>query len=147
MPAALRWVSYLAGSAWPDGDETALYGVQQQWERAADELAAVVPQVDRLRTQLAGVLSGETATAAQARFEQLFAGEQSMGRLAQAVSGLGELAGQGGAEIEYTKLQIISTLAIAAAEIAYALQSAWATFGSSLAWIAPVEAITMASIR
>src|SRR4051812_47179584 len=93
------------------------------------------------------VLSGQTADAAAKQFAVLFEGEQSVPRLAEAMRGLRDMAREGAAEIEYTKLQIITTLAIAAVEIAYALHMVWETFGASWHWVAATEVTTIAAIR
>ena len=77
----------------------------------------------------------------------LFDGDASVDKLADGMSGLGDLARDTGAQIQSSKLNILSSLAIAAAEIAYELAMADWTFGASLAWIPVVEAITIAAIK
>jgi hypothetical protein len=43
MPASLQWVSYLAGSHWPQGDETVMFGLGDDWHSSADELNELIP--------------------------------------------------------------------------------------------------------
>jgi len=55
-----------------------------------------------------------------------------------------ELAFDTGTQIEYGKLMIVTTLAIALVEITWALSNAWETFGGSLSWVPVVEGMTVA---
>jgi hypothetical protein len=114
---------------------------------SADDLDRLIGDLNRIRAETQSVLSGETARAADEPFALLFDGEYSVGKLEEAMSALGDLAGYGGADIEYTKLQIITALAAAAAELLFALAGAVATGGRSLATIPVVEATTVATIR
>ena len=147
IPGPLQWLAYLTGSEWPQGDESAMFRIAQYWRDSADELAELIPELNRVRHQTSSVLSGATADAAAENFRLLFDGDYSVDKLADAMSALGELCKNAGTEIEYTKLQIITSLAIAGAEIAYAIACAPATFGGSLSWIPPIEAITLATVR
>lgn len=147
IPPSLQWVSYLVGSRWPQGDETAMFRIRDHWHEAAEELQILIPELNRVRSETAWVLFGDTAKAADEQFTLLFDGEYSVDKLAEAMTALGDLAGHGGAEIEYTKLQIIVALAIAATEITFAIANAATSVGGSLATIPVVEALTIASIR
>jgi hypothetical protein len=147
IPPELQWVAYLAGSEWPKGDEDAMWRIGKVWQGAVAQLNAVIPDLQRVQAETLSVLSGQTADAAVAAFQQEFSGDLSLENLAAAMSALGESARQTGTEIQYTKLNIIVTLAIAAVEISYYLYLAGLTFGASLALIPAVEAITIAAIR
>jgi len=147
IPPSLQWVSYLAGTEWPQGDETGMFRIRDAWHASADDLVDLIPDLNRVRAQVLSVLTGETAKAADEQFALLFDGEYSIGMLEEAMSALGDLAGQGGTEIEYTKLQIIATLAVAAAELQFALASAVGTGGKSLTAIPVIETVAAAAIR
>jgi hypothetical protein len=147
IPSYLEWVAYLTGSEWPQGDEDAMRRIGDHWRTASGELTALVPDLNRVRSETMSVLMGETADAAEEQFSMLFDGDYSVDKLSQAMSALGDLADGAGTEIEYTKLQIITSLAIAAAEISYALAAAPETFGGSLTLIPPAEAATMLTVR
>lgn len=146
FPASLRWVTYLAGG-WPAGSESAMRRMADYFLTAASELRDTQPALSRVREETASVLFGETASAAEAQFSMLFDGDYSIDKLADAVAALGDLADTCALEIEYAKLWILSTLAIAAFEIRTALASAHWTGGGSLAAIPVVEAATVMSIR
>ncbi|WP_073694056.1 alpha/beta hydrolase [Mycobacterium sp. ST-F2] len=147
IPGYLQWVSYLTGSEWPQGDEDAMRRIADCWRDAAGDLSDLVPDLNRVRSETMSVLMGETADAAEQQFAMLFDGDYSVDKLAEAMSALGELAGGAGTEIEYTKLQILTSLAIAAAEIAWALAAAPETFGASTALIPVTEAATIMTVR
>ena len=117
------------------------------WRDAAEDLSDLVPDLNRVRSETLSVLMGETADAAEEQFAMLFDGDYSVDKLSQAMSALGDLADGAGTEIEYTKLQILTSLAIAAAEIAWALAAAPETFGGSLGLIPVTEAATMMAVR
>jgi hypothetical protein len=63
------------------------------------------------------------------------------------MAALGGLAEGTGKNIEYTKLQILTSLAIAAFEISWALAQTSVTFGTSAAAIPVIEGATSAAIR
>ena len=147
IPAGLQWVSYLAGEQWPKGDETAMFQLGDDWNGASGQLSGLIASVQQVQSQTASAVSGQTAGAVAGQFASLLSGDSSMAALVSSMSALGSLATNTGTQIQYTKLQILTSLGIAAAEIAYALSAVEWTFGASLAWIPPVEAITMAVVR
>ena len=147
IPPELEWVSYLAGSEWPQGDEDAMFRIGGHWRNSADDLAKLIPDLNRVRQETIASLSGETATAADEQFKKLFDGDYSVDKLVDAMAAVGDLAWDQGTQIEYTKLQVLSTLAIVAAEIAWAIYNSWETLGASLAWIPTFEGFGIAVIR
>jgi hypothetical protein len=92
-------------------------------------------------------LTGETAQAADQQFAKLFCGEYSVAKLAEAMRALGDAAQNQGTQIQYTKLQILTTLAIAAGSIIWALANAEWSLGGSLAEIPVAELLAESSIR
>ncbi|MCP9271536.1 WXG100-like domain-containing protein [Mycolicibacterium arenosum] len=147
IPAGLQWVAYLAGQQWPQGSESAMRRIASDLQDGADELASLIPDLERVRARTAMVLSGTTASTADEQFELLFDGDYSVHKLADALDALGVLARTCGMDIEYAKLWIVSTLGIAAFEIRVAIANAQWTGGGSLAAIPVVEAVVAASIR
>src|SRR6202453_1039050 len=124
-----------------------MFQIGDDWNNSSQQMAAVIPQLQQLQTQMASVASGATAAAAAQQFQSLLSGDSSVQDLVNSMSALGGLATDTGTQIQYTKLQILTSLAIAAAEILYALAEADWTFGGSLALIPVIEAITMAAVR
>jgi hypothetical protein len=147
IPGALQWVSYLVGSQWPEGDEDAMFRIGSDWRASADDMTALIPDLNRMRASTMSALQGVTAGAADEQFKLLFDGDASVDKLADAMAALGGLADGTGKNIEYTKLQILTSLAIAAFEISWALAQTSVTFGASAAQIPIIEGATSVAIR
>jgi hypothetical protein len=147
IPGYLRWVSYLVGSQWPKGDEDAMFRIGNDWRTHAERMAGLTPELNRMRSSTMSALQGVTAGAADDQFRMLFDGDASVDKLADAMAALGDLADGTGKRIEYTKLQILTSLAIAAFEISWVLAQTSVTFGASAAQIPVIEGATSAAIR
>jgi hypothetical protein len=147
IPGYLQWVSYLVGSEWPKGDEDAMFRIGNEWRTRADDMTALIPDLNRMRASTMTALQGLTAGEADDQFRLLFDGDASVDNLAKAMAALGNLSDGGGKNIEYTKLQILTSLAIAAFEISWALAQTSVTAGASAARIPVIEATTSATIR
>jgi hypothetical protein len=148
IPGCLQWVAYLVGSAWPKGDEDAMYRIGNDWHNSSEQISALIPELNRIRSSTTAVLQGQTAQAADQQFKLLFDGKTSVGTLATAMGALGDLAAGTGKNIEHTKLEILTSLAIAAFEISWALAQTAATLGASDdVEILLIEESTIAAIR
>ncbi|WP_067669179.1 hypothetical protein [Nocardia miyunensis] len=128
MPQGLRWLSYLAGTAWPEGDEDKLFALAQDWHTAATDLRALISAVQTACDTALDNYSGSGRDQMASQFEALLSGDQSVDAIARNLQQIGDSVQDCGTQIEYTKLQIISTLAIMAAEIAWALATLWGAF-------------------
>jgi hypothetical protein len=149
IPSWLYWVAYLAGSQWPGhpASENGMWRSAGYWRGAAGELEALIPELQRVRSETQAVLAGQTAQAADQQFAMLFDGDYSMDKLVDAMRAIGDVAESLGTEIQYTKLQIITTLVIAAGSIIWALANAEWTFGGSLAEVPIAELLAENTIR
>jgi hypothetical protein len=147
IPGYLQWVAYLVGSQWPKGDEDAMYRIGSDWHNSAEQMSALNPELNRIRSSTMTVLQGQTAGAADQQFKLLFDSNASVDKLATAMGALGDLAAATGKSIEGTKLQILTSLAIAAFEISYALAQTAATAAASDVEILIIEESTIAAIR
>jgi hypothetical protein len=147
IPAYLQWVSYLVGSQWPKGDEDAMFRIGDDWQASALDMTGLIPELNRMRSSTMSALQGVTAGEADEQFRLLFDGDASVEKLAAAMIALGDLARGTGKSIEYTKLQILTSLAIAAFEISWALAQTSVTAGASAAQIPIIEGTTSAAIR
>ena len=128
MPQGLRWLSYLAGTAWPGGDEDKLFALAQDWHTAATDLQNLISAVQAACDTALDNYSGSGREQMASQFEALLSGDQSVDAIAKNLQQLGDSVQDCGTQIEYTKLQVISTLAIMAAEIAWALATMWGAF-------------------
>src|SRR5690349_6374620 len=99
------------------------------WHNAARQLEQLIPDLGRVRSETQAVLAGATAQAAAEQFAMLFDGDYAVAKLSGAMRGLGELAAGQGTQIQYTKLQILSTLAIALGAMWRAIAAADFTAG------------------
>lgn len=147
IPPSLQWVSYLAGSTWPQGTANGMGRIMEHFHAAAEDLESLVSDLNSVREETLSVLFGDLAVAADEQFAMLFDGDYTVDKLADAAKALGDSAGATGNEIEYTKLSVVVGLALAAAEISYALAMSGPTYGGSLSWIPITEMTTMAAFR
>jgi hypothetical protein len=147
IPAELHEVAYLVGKRWPEGDEDGMYEIGRILQKFSEQLSALIPALNRIRARTLEVLRGQTATAADSQFKLLFDGSASVHKLATAMGALADLAMVAAKGIVHTKLSILTSLAIAAFEIAWARAQTAATFGASEAEIPIIEISTIAAIR
>lgn len=124
-----------------------MFRIGSDWRASADDMTALIPDLNRMRASTMSALQGVTAGAADEQFKLLFDGDASVDKLADAMAALGGLADGTGKNIEYTKLQILTSLAIAAFEISWALAQTSVTFGASAAQIPIIEGATSVAIR
>lgn len=124
-----------------------MFRIGDDWHISAEQMAGLIPDLNQMRSNTMSALEGLTAGAADDQFSLLFDGDASVAKLAEAMAGLGDLAQSTGKSIEYTKLQILTSLAIAAFEISWALAQTSVTFGASAATIPVIEGATSLVIR
>ncbi|MET8875710.1 hypothetical protein [Nocardia sp. NPDC004604] len=129
MPAGLEWLSYLAGAAWPKGDEDSMFALDDDYKTAAKSLNGLIEQLHTACNTATDNYSGDGADKMKSQFDKFFSGDQSIAKMVENLNQIGKSAHDMGAEIEHTKLQVIITLSILAAEIAYALTT-W--FGAAV---------------
>ena len=147
IPLSLQWVSYLAGGAWPQGSESGMVRIQEILADASEQLDDLIPELNRVRGETVSVLMGETAQEALEQFAMLFDGDYAVDKLSDATRALAQTSGYTGSEIEYSKLSILVGLALAAAEISYALAMSAPTWGASTAAIPIIEMLTVFTFR
>ncbi|MFG1794413.1 hypothetical protein [Nocardia sp. NPDC049149] len=121
LPEGLRWLGWVAGSSWPDGDETTMWEIANAWHTAGGELKALLAEIDvAKRATMDAYLSGAGRAAMGARFDQLRTGDQSVESLAELFETIGDSAFDAGTELEATKLNIIISLTWLALELLWA---------------------------
>ncbi|GLE55281.1 hypothetical protein NJBCHELONAE_05920 [Mycobacteroides chelonae] len=149
IPGWLEPFAYLAsgGMEFPDGDEDAMQRLADSWRKGADQLVELFPELNRTREEVKNSIMGMSAEAIDKTFKEWFEGDLAFDKLAGAMDGLAQLSDNHAMALQYTKLIIITSMAIAAVEILWALAWAVATFGASLGAIPVIEALTIAAIR
>ncbi|MFD6391890.1 T3SS effector HopA1 family protein, partial [Nocardia sp. NPDC060259] len=133
LPAALAWLKYPAGMEWPEGDEDQLWGLSGDWKNAADELRAILDDIDAAKAaSLTAYPVGQGVEEMIKGFDSMRTGDggdkdQSLEKLAETFDEVAKSVFDAGTEIEYTKIMFVSSLALLAAEIA-------------LCWVPPTPA-------
>ncbi|MFB8004592.1 hypothetical protein [Nocardia sp. NPDC056000] len=137
LPDVLGWV---AGSDWPEGDEDRMWAIGADWRTAAAEIRDLLDAVTTAKyATLAAYPWGEGIEAIAESLDQLEHGPRSLEEFAGILDTVADGADALGTEIEYTKILVISSLAMLAIEIA-------------AAWVFPptapaVEAVAIATTR
>ncbi|MFI7000539.1 winged helix-turn-helix transcriptional regulator, partial [Nocardia sp. NPDC050175] len=137
MPAGLQWLSIFAGSNWPKGDEDAMFSLDGYYHTAAEDLEAQIGQLRAACDKALANYSGPASDQMKRQFDLFFTGDTSVATQVKGLRQLGTAAHEMGVSIEHAKLQIIITLALLAAEIAYLLTT-W--FGAAMVPVAEAEA-------
>ncbi|WP_067898823.1 WXG100-like domain-containing protein [Nocardia vaccinii] len=132
IPPGLQWLSYLAGSSWPKGDEDALFALSHDWTDAAEALHGILAPLQAACDTASANYSGSGADQMKSQFDQFFSGDNSVEKIVEGLEQLADSVFDCGQQTEYAKLQIIITLAVMAAEIAYALATLWGAWAVSL---------------
>jgi hypothetical protein len=140
LPPQWRWLAWIAGTTWPDGDEDRMWADAQAWQTASAAVQAVVEDVYRARdATLAAYPAGDGAAQMTTLFDSLQAGDGSVRQLADYLDQIHNSCFDMGTELQDTKLTIILSLAWLALEILWA----WAFPPTAAA----VEAAAIASAR
>lgn len=117
----LRWLGWIAGAEWPDGDEDKAWAVAAAWEEASHELTALVVKIDQAKQATMGAYpEGAARTEMGARYDQFRSGDHSLEQLANLMMTQYDSTFDMGTELQATKLTIIVTLCWLAIEIAWA---------------------------
>ena len=121
LPPELRWLGWIAGTAWPDGDEDAMWALSDAWKAAAQALSALEPDVVTAKSDTEKAYpAGAGADSMGAKFDDLIDGEHSVKTLAEMLQEVADSTFDMGTQLQATKLTIILSLAWLAAEIIWA---------------------------
>ncbi|WP_280445708.1 hypothetical protein [Nocardia brasiliensis] len=121
LPEELRWLGWIAGSSWPDGDEDAMWAIAAAWKTASEELQAQLSQIDAAKKDTMLAYPQGAASEAMGRlFDGLRSGDQSLESLAQLLQQISDSTFDLGTQLQATKLTIIISLCWLAMEILWA---------------------------
>ncbi|WP_433654587.1 hypothetical protein ACQPW1_28010 [Nocardia sp. CA-128927] len=121
LPEELRWLGWIAGSNWPDGDEDAMWAVAAAWKTASGELEALLSQIDAAkRDTVRAYPQGAAAEEMGKLFDGLRSGDQSLESLAQLLQQISDSSFDLGTQLQATKLTIVISLCWLAMEILWA---------------------------
>lgn len=116
-PPELRWLTFVVGSEWPDGDEDRMFAMGDHWNSAAKELAVLLIELEQVRNQAAGAYFGPGSESVKARFLQLERGPGSIYELSEYWRSVGMSTRNTATSMEQTKLMIIISVVMLAIEI------------------------------
>ncbi|MGW5455921.1 WXG100-like domain-containing protein [Nocardia sp. NPDC003979] len=119
-PPELRWLTYVVGQLWPDGDEDQMFAMAQAWLDAADDLEReVIPLLSSAAaTALGGYEAGAGRSQIESALRELYTGDHSVEQLVSDYRQLGKSTRNAATTLEATKLIIIFSTTILAAQIA-----------------------------
>ncbi|MFI5782293.1 hypothetical protein [Nocardia sp. NPDC051570] len=121
LPEGLRWLGWIAGSSWPDGDEDAMWAISSAWKSASAELNALLSEIDTAKSDTRQAYpQGQAADAMGKLFDGLRSGDQSLESLAKLLEQISDSSFDMGTQLQATKITIIISLCWLAAEIAWA---------------------------
>ena len=147
FPHELAWLGYIIGMEWPEGDEDSMRRIADAWNEAAEQVTQLAPQLESAAKSVQTNLAGATSDALDEVFRQLISGDLSPEKIAEAARAAADMSETSATGIEYTKISFYATLAITAAEIAFAIASAAISFGASLSAIPIAEALAQVAVR
>ena len=119
IPGELEWLGWIAGSDWPDGDEDKMWEIAGAWRKAATDIRDLLPDLAAAkRATIEAYPWGDGVEAIGKALDELDHGPESLARLADVLDMVADSADALATEIQYTKILIISGLAMLAVEIA-----------------------------
>ncbi|QIS04169.1 hypothetical protein F5X71_19175 [Nocardia brasiliensis] len=121
LPEELRWLGWIAGSSWPDGDEDGMWALAAAWQSASEELRGQLSAIETAkRDTMLAYPQGSAAEAMGKLFDGLRSGDQSVESLAELLQQVSDSTFDLGTQLQATKLTIIISLCWLAIEILWA---------------------------
>ncbi len=140
IPDEVKWLSWIIGQDWPEGDETAMRRLATAWEDAATGVDELTGDVQGSATKVLSVVQGPAADNFREFWDQFVTTDpQYLPKLSELCRSLAKQCDDGAAEIEYGKYMFIALLIITAIQIAFLIANMIETFGASAAAIPVVE--------
>ncbi|TDD24945.1 scabin-related ADP-ribosyltransferase [Nonomuraea diastatica] len=123
FPAWAEWAAgWLGGCKWPDVDIEAMRRLGDAWLRAADDVKALLPDLDEALGKVRSHNKGDSSEAFSAHASEL---RESAGRLEQLCRAMGTQFKDAATEIEYAQMMILATLAVVVVSIVRLVTALW----------------------
>lgn len=144
LPPELRWLGWIAGGTWPEGDEDKIWAISNAYKDTAAALRKVIPDIeDAKRVAVSAYSEGSGGDKIGDLFGQMLRGDQSVESLAHFMDQISDATNDFGTSIQGAKLMTIVSLVALAIEIAWA----WAFPPTAPAEQAAAEAATQIALR
>lgn len=124
LPEDLRWLSWVAGSAWPEGSENGMFALADAWSEASAGLTGLVSTIEDAVDDILSAYPSAGAGSAMARTLRNLTDESDQASLQAIAESLGQLADscdQVGCAIQQNKIMIIVGLV----QLVYEIALAW----------------------
>lgn len=147
LPGALTMFTQLIGFKFPEGQETEIMQWAQKWQRFSDAVTKLVESTQKA----ADYVKDNNQGAAQTAFTQNFEGKNSPKDVSENLSKAAKITGTCllvvGAAILVLKIISIVDLSVFCAKYWSAIAAIPATYGASLGWIPPAQAICKSAVQ
>lgn len=148
IPGTLKPVAWLAsGSDWPEGDETSLRRLAEEWAAAAAGLGDLASRGDSAIRDARSAVEGDIDAAIDQHWRRLDGDTGALEQLIKLCDSLSDSCESTATDVEYAKLSIIAALTILLAELVAMAAAAVPTLGASTAGAVAAEAATQVTIR
>lgn len=148
LPGSVRWVAErVVGENWPEGDETAMRRLADDWQHALGSLGTIIDDGDAAMQKSRQTIDGTAGDAMVAHWWEIESGDGGLRELLDDFEKLSNQLERSALEIEHAKLSIIGSLVALAVELIAAAAATPLTLGLSAAGGAAAEVATAAAIR
>lgn len=147
LPGALTMFTQMIGFTFPEGQETEILAWAQKWQSFADAVTKLVETTQKA----SDVVRENNRGAAVDAFQRNFEGDNSATDVSKNLSKAAKITGTCllviGAAILVLKIISIVDLSVFCAKYWAAIAAIPATYGASLGWIPPAQAICKSAVQ
>ncbi|AQP47832.1 hypothetical protein BW730_10330 [Tessaracoccus aquimaris] len=147
LPGALTMFTQLIGFKFPEGQETEIMQWAQKWQRFSDAVTKLVEATDRAADEVKNNNKGAAKDAFTSNFESDNSPKDVSKNLSKAAKITGTCLLVIGAAILVLKIISIVDLSVFCAKYWSAIAAIPATYGASLGWIPPAQAICKTAVQ
>jgi Tuberculosis necrotizing toxin len=148
IPDEVKWLSWIIGQDWPEGDETAMRRLATAWEDAATGVDDLTSDLEMKAATVLSVVEGPAADSFREFWNTFVTTDpEYLPKLAEMCRALAKQCDDGANEIEYGKYMFIALLIVTAIQIAILIANMIETFGASAAGIPVVEGAAQVTSR
>lgn len=147
LPGALTMFTKLIGFTFPEGKETEIMQWAQKWQGFADAVTKLVDAADKAAAEVKNNNQGAAVEAFTSNYESKNSPKDVSQNLSKAAKITGTCLLVIGAAILVLKIISIVDLSVFCAQYWSAIAAIPATYGASLGWIPPAQAICKSAVQ